>query len=104
MAIKSLEKEKTVCKKRISYHAISLYMYILLLPLQCHLFLSVVPCSAYSVFFIYFQARERSTVAFDLMYPIIKKFLLIISRPARLLECLVSQQVTCLLVCLCVVS
>ncbi|XP_064607018.1 microtubule-associated serine/threonine-protein kinase 3-like isoform X3 [Liolophura sinensis] len=34
------------------------------------------------------DARERSTVAFDLMYPIIKKFLLIISRPARLLECL----------------
>ncbi|XP_052774089.1 microtubule-associated serine/threonine-protein kinase 3-like isoform X1 [Mya arenaria] len=34
------------------------------------------------------DAQERSAEAYDLMYPLIKKILLIISRPSRLLECL----------------
>ena len=39
---------------------------------------------------VFLQAQERTGEAYDFIYPLIKKMLLIISRPSRLLECLVS--------------
>ena len=40
---------------------------------------------------VHWQARERSMDAYKNLYPLIKQMLLIVSRPIRLLECLVSS-------------
>ena len=38
----------------------------------------------------FLQAQEREDIAYEFLYPLIKNLYLIISRPSRLLECLVS--------------
>lgn len=43
------------------------------------------------------QARERSLDAYKNLYPLVKQLLLIVSRPLRLLECLVSWQAASLI-------
>jgi hypothetical protein len=37
------------------------------------------------------QAQEREEIAYEFLYPLIKNLYLIISRPSRLLECLVGN-------------